>query len=1079
MVDGWRVDEVGHRLVRKGEERRLEPRAMQVLLVLARDPGAVVTRRDLMIEVWGDCFVSDDALSAAVIRLRRAFGDPARTPRVIETVARSGYRLRADVSLALDAGASSGAVDEPVVRVATLVHVLFDVVEPGDDPERWARCRGQVAAVVAAEAERHGGWSLVESSSVLALFGVPRAREDHQAAAVRCALAVVAALDDTVVVAARLRVRCGVAVGELVAGAGEAISGAPVQLARDLAMRADVGSVLVTPETGVAIDPDATVPVADVWRVVARPADLSTWDARRRRGLTPLAGRAPDLAALEALADRAERGFGQVVVLVGDPGIGKSRLVHELRMIVEARGWQTAMGAASSVDRHSPYVAVRRLLLDAGVGPAADIAAWNAVMRPDHTDPDWQGLDPLVRQQRITDVTVVPLLAEGRAHALVVEDVQWADEASSAWLSHVVNAIARRRCLLLLTTRPPGDERWSDRSYGTRIRVGPLFPADAAALLDSLTGDDPDLGSWKGEVLDLAAGTPLFLEECVRAAVVSGRIGATARGIDGAMSRPIVPSSLRALLAERVDALSPDARALVGRAAVVGPVTPQAVLRDLVDIGDGAFLDALSEIARSEVLRLVPAQTGPAWEFGHALLHEAAYAGIPGGSRRSIHLAVAERLAREPGAVTAARVAWHLTEAGLVEPALDAWLRAALTATEADAYQDALAHLDRARALVAHVADEMTRDRHRLRIALATGTSAVQTHGPTAASTRQAFDEAGELADRVGTTKQRFEARWGAWLVVLHSGDLQQAARLADSLAALVPELHDPALVLEAHHVRWSGLILLGRTEEALAHARAGMTIYQPDEHHRLTFSFGGHDPGVCARNIAALSLWLVGDREESRQLAADAVALARSLGHPYSQLEGCYAVLTIAAVEGRLDDLATHLATLDTLGEQHLVPDAVRSYADGFRGALAHWSGNDDAALRLLEPAAPVWREFWGTWCLPLDTLLAATLLRTGRTADALHVLDAAQQLATSSNAPWWDAEILRLRAVADRGRPSADEVTSLLQQATDAARRTGAVSLEQRVRDTADELLGRAATAAKPQAPGELRRTPRGRAP
>src|SRR5215831_10548969 len=359
----------------------------------------------------------------------------------------------------------------------------------------------------------------------------------------------------------------------------------------------------------------------------------------------------------------------------------------------------------------------------------------------------------------------------------------------------------------------------------------------------------------------------------------------------------------------------------------------------------------------------------------------------------------------------------------------------------------------------------MARDRYRLRIALATGTSAVQAHGPTAASTRQAFNEAGQLADRVGTANQRFEARWGAWFVVLHSGDMQLAAQLADSLAALVPELHDPSLVLETHHAQWSGMLVLGRTEEALAHARAGIQIYRPDEHHRLTYSFGGHDPGVCARNIAALSLWLLGDREASRQHSADAVALARSLGHPYSQVEACYTVLTVAAVEGSLADLASHLATLDGLSEQNLLPDSVCGYADGLRGALERWEGNDDDALRLLKPAAPVWRQFWGTWCLPLDTVLAATLLRAGRTADALDVLDAAQQLSTSSGTPWWDAEILRVRAVAHQGRWSADDVASLLQQATDAARRTGAVSLEQRVRDTAEELLERAATADEPQ--------------
>ncbi|MFN8156889.1 MAG: AAA family ATPase [Candidatus Nanopelagicales bacterium] len=1035
LVDGWLVDAAGHRLSRAGEERHLEPRVMQLLLTLVARPGEVIARDDLKRAVWGDTYVTDDAVSAAVIKLRRALDDPARKPRVILTVAKSGYRLAADAVQGATPPADD-AVHEPAVRVGTVLHVRVDLDGDAADPEAWQRAADEVAAVVAVEADRSGGWTVAEPGSVLAVIGVPRAREDHAARAARCATAVVTSLDGRLVDGASLRVRCGLATGELVVVARGRVSGAAVQEASDLAARAVSGQVLLAADTSEALGNDAWETVEGARRLLDAPVPGSSWEVRRSRGLTPFVGRAPDLGALELLAQEADRGHGQVVVLSGEPGVGKSRLVHELRSRLQSQGWATALGSTSSLDSRSPYVAVRRLLQDAGREAASDQAAWAAVVAADGPDASWSGLDPVLRQQRVTEMAL-ELLVPGDTPSLVaVEDAHWADEATRALLSQLAERIARRRCLLVITTRPVGDEPWSDRSHGTRRRVGPLYPDEAQRLLDLLVADDAGLEDWKRDVLERSAGTPLFLEECARTAT-SGPRGAAS---------PVVPRSLRGLLAERVDSLAADARTVVARASVVGRSGTTDLLRQLVDLDDAAFLTAYDAAVSSEILRPLRLRDGAGWEFSHALLQEAAYAGIPRAVRRETHRTLADLLTGEGSAgATAARVAWHLTEAGEVDEALAAWLRAARDSAEADAFADALAHLGRATELLDRLPEGDDRRRLELEIALATGTASVQTVGPADPSTGRAFVEAVDLAETVGSPEQVFEALWGTWFVTMHAGDLREADDIAKRIWTLVPDLDDSALVLEAHHVQWSGLLLLGRTAEALHHARAALEIYRPEEHHRLTYSYGGHDPGVCARNLGALALWLQGDDVDSAVLAADSVDLAARLRHPYSQIEACHAALTIAAVEGRSDAMPAHLDVLDALLEQDLVPEASRGYVDGFRAAMARGRGDTSEALHLFERGSEQWRAFWGPWCLPLDTLWAETLRDHGDVEAAEEVLATATSIAAESSAPWWDAEILRVSATLP-GVPTR-EAAALRRRAEQAGADVGSARLVERV--------------------------------
>jgi DNA-binding winged helix-turn-helix (wHTH) protein/tetratricopeptide (TPR) repeat protein len=1039
IVDGWQVDEPGHRLARGREQRGLEPRALQVLLALARTPGEVVTRDDLRREVWNGAAVSDDAVSAAVLRLRRALDDDARSPRVLETVSGSGYRLAAEAVRRGPGTGGTGRRHDPVIRVGTVVHVRLQVVDPPAQAEAWQRWGDEVANLVAREASGLGGHMWQLPAGLLLAFGAPMAQEDHVERAARCAHEVMARLDGTQIAGLATRVHVGAATGELVASITDApVVGAPVQQAAELAHRAEPGELLATTEVLGALGVTSSHR-GDAWLLPPGTHATTSWDQRSARGLTPLGGRVPELSILETLARTAAAGHGQVVVLVGEAGMGKSRLVHEHLTRLRLLGWRCCTGATSSTDRHSSYLGLRRLLMDADPNPFADRAAWNAVMHPDEVGDEWQGLDPLVRQQRVVNASLDALLTSDAPQVLVLEDAHWADEATRTWLTLAADRIARRPCLLLVTTRPQVAEPWGDRSNGQRVRVGPLFPEDAESMLTSLVGDDGELRAWKDGVLSSSSGTPLFLEECVRAATDHG-------------GRPVaqvaVPSSLRGLLAERIDSLSVDAQVVASRVAVIGRTASDATLRQVVDADDVSVARGLDELTASGILRSVLMRDGTGWEFTHVLLKEAAYAGITNDVRRSVHARVAAALATDPGVATPARIAFHLTGAGTDREAARAWLHAARLAAEAGAHTDALEHLDRATEAADKVTDPDLRDRLRLRAALAEGASAGQVDGPTAPRTREAFRVAVPLADRLGTVRDRFQARWGAWFVVLHCGDLREAAELADALWALVPELDDEALILEAHHVQWSGQLLMGRTADALGHALAAVELYDPLAHHRLTHAYGGHDPGVCALNLAALALWLQGDDDESNRLSQQAVRLSEQLGHPYSRVEGCHAALTIAAAEGRVEVLERHTAMLYELVDSSSVPDNARGYADGFAGARLHALGDDLGALEVLLPSAPVWRKFWGPWCLPLDTVLAEALLAVGRVDDAIAQLDEATAIASASHSPWWDAELLRVRARALHARVLDGDARSTLAAALSAAQESGAERLAQRVR-------------------------------
>ena len=1080
-IAGWEVDPPAHQLSRDDERRHLEPRVMALLLRLADQPHTVVTRTDLLTDVWGDVYVGDDALSAAVIKLRKAFGDDPRAPRVIETVPKSGYRLIADVrhlSAAEQTGVGT-AETSVAVRHGTVLRCAVELRAVHGrvaGAESWQSAMRDTVDHITRIAESHGGVVTAESSAVVAVFGAPTAQEHHLGRAVRAAvdLRSLAGGQTLNTPDLEVRLRFGIASGPLVAtestgGGPGVVFGEPTMQATVLADTAESGEVLLTAESvhlshdTLDVQPRESPPALAelaIFRLRSTQQPGRTRQADGRQSLTSLCGRSHEMEQVERIIDLVDSGRGQLLALSGEPGVGKSRLLDELLERASTRGFTLNVGSASPFDRGSPYFPLQSMLRDSlsvrhqtvGVANVRDFTALNAILEPSQQDEVWLGTDPDVRQARIVTAVLEELVPDDSPTVLAIEDCHWADEATRSLIGAVADRIARRRCLLVVSHRPEFSDPWSAKSYATRIRVDSLDQAASSAMLDELVGVDPSLAQWKQRVLDRAGGTPLFLEESVRAAEALGDL----TGVRGQCvlrrnaASLSVPPSVQGLLAERIDRLPSRARSVLSVAAVIGREVPAALLHAMSAADDAEFGSLLGQLQAAELLYEARTHRPPAYLFNHAFTQEVAYLGIPSDVRRGYHQRIAELLQGELAEMvptTAELLAWHLEEAGLAGQALVEWRRAAVAASEAGAFTDALAHLERARRLLDAVADDSVRLDHELGIELATGTALVQTVGPTAETVAEAYARARDLAWVTGSAEQKFEALWGAWFVNLMRGHLHIERDLGDQVFALAETLDNDALALEAHHVQWSGLTLAGRPAEVVAHSEIGIERYRAAAHHRLTFSFGGHDPGVCARNLNAMARWLMGDLDTARTRAAAAIELAAELGHPYSQLEACHTALTMALVEHDADELERHAINLQAMVDDGRLPDVAAGYAQGYLGAAAGARGDHESALRLMSAAAPIWYEFWGAWCFPLDTALAEELATAGRVADAIVLVTDKLAWARESGGHWWNAEFLRVLAeLSLRDGADVNKVEAMLVEACEVARSQGSLLLEQR---------------------------------
>ncbi|HXV24248.1 MAG TPA: AAA family ATPase [Alphaproteobacteria bacterium] len=927
----------------------------------------------------------------------------------------------------------------------------------------------------------------------LAYFGWPIAREDDTVRAISTGLELageIASLGTTNGrdLAARIGIETGlVVVGDLVGeGAAQesAIVGETPNFAARIQSLAEPGTVTIGPnahklaarafvyqDLGARLLAGVDKPVP-LYRVV-RPSQAATrFETLRSARLTPLVGREEEFQVLLRRWDLASRGEGQVVLLSGEPGIGKSRLIQTIRSTVgeQARTTfllqcsphradrpfhplieqiQRSAGFAATDDANEKIEKFRHIMEGWGAMAPEDQAVISALLhlpggeRISEIEPD-----PEERRNRIF-ATVLRLLEHQakRGNAICVfEDMHWSDPSTRELLDRLVERAVDWPVLVLASGRPEFTAPWVDTAHCTLLSLRRVSERDAVTLIARVAEDRPLPETAVLQIQAMADGIPLFIEELTRAVIdTDGGHSVTA---DTERSRLAIPATLQESLMARLDRL-PGAREVAQLGAVFGRSFDFKLLAAVSGADEQALTSALGQLEGAGLLIRRGHPSHATYSFKHALIQEAAYSSLLRSVRRGYHKRIAaalEQTTTDKAGVAPELLAHHFVEGGAPEAAIRYLREAGENAVEASAFSEAIGNFGRALQLLESLPESAERAREEIAIRLALGGAQIQRHGPASSEMEQSYQRARELCRDHGTRVQTFTALWGSWFGKYQKGELGLAQEFAEQLLVLATELGDTALLLEAHHVQWGGLCLAGEFHRALTHTESGMALYDPAQHHRLTFIYGGHNPGLCARNLNAVILGLVGRPDAGRRSCITALEMARELGHPYTLLEGLFNALTVDMLTREVEAVEPRLAAIESLIESGKVPRETIGLVAGFRG----WALCEQKALHrgvgLLLKGCAAWRALFGAWCYPLDGALAEALGAAGRTEEGLGHVQGTLDAANRGGCQWWNAELLRIRASLHRVAGSPAESEEDLTQALAKARLQGASWFELR---------------------------------
>jgi class 3 adenylate cyclase/tetratricopeptide (TPR) repeat protein len=889
----------------------------------------------------------------------------------------------------------------------------------------------------------------VLGDGIMALFGAPIAHEDHALRACYAALAMQAAMRATTEEVRRtrgleLRMRVGLNSGEVVVRAigndlhmDYSAVGETTHLAARMEQLATPGSSRLTAATlrlvegFVQVAALGPVPVkglvepVEVFELTGASTMRRRLQAAAARGLTPFVGRQQELEALHQALAQAQAGHGQVVALMGEAGVGKSRLVHECVHSHHTQGWRVLESASVSYGKATPYFPVIDLLkrychVDDG-DDARTIRAkvTGQVLTLDETlqdilptllvlldavpdDSPFLQLDPAQRRQRTLDGLKRVLLRESQVQPLllVFEDLHWIDTETQALLDRLVESLPTARLLLLVNYRPEYQHGWGSKTYYTQLRLDPLPPASADEFLHALLGDDPSLAPLTPLLIARTEGNPFFLEESVRTLVETGVL----EGTPGAyrLVQPLhgmpVPATVQAVLAARIDRLPPEDKRLLQTAAVIGTDVPFPLLRAIADVIEETLHRGLAHLQAAEFLyetRLFPEQ---AYTFKHALTHEVAYGSLLLERRRVLHARIVEALealAPDRVAEQVERLAHHALRGKVWDKAVTCCQQAGARAYDRVAFHEAAAFFNQALQALAQLPEQsntrvLAID---LRLALDRPLTALGEYGRRLALLGEAEALARALDDR---------PRLGRVLAMMvhalrQTGDPDGAIVVGRQALDLAADLGDSALQVHASHNLGQAYQAIGDVGQAAALLRwsveaADKESRTPSTHFRMH-----------SRAWLAWALSTLGAFAEGRRHGEEALRLATMEGRGATPMvaHGCLGYLYLAK-----GDLAHAIRVFDQ-GEALCRAsgnwDWLRSIVAGLGYAHA-LQGNLAEGRALLEEAI---REHIRTGALQNRSLRVAWLSEVCRLAGhcdeawqhARQALDLARQLKERGN--------------------------------------------------------------------------------
>src|SRR5499427_96079 len=612
------------------------------------------------------------------------------------------------------------------------------------------------------EAVHHyeGTVNQVMGDGIMALFGAPVAHEDHAVRACYAALRMQESVKRDAEGVFRsfgvpIQIRVGLNSGDVVVRAiGSDLHmdytavGQSTHLAARMEQMAQPGTILLTPETlalaegFVQVASRGPVPVKglaapiEIFELTGVSPVRSRLQAAASRGLTRFVGRDAEIEVLRQSLERAGEGYGQLVAVVGEPGVGKSRLVWEFTHSHRSRGWLVLEAASVSYGKATTYFPVIELLRGYfGIEPRDDgrkvrekvtgkllwldraleptLAVFLSLLDVSVEDPEWTRLDPPQRRRQTLDALKRLLVRESQVQPvlLVVEDLHWVDGETQAWLDLLVESLPTARLLLLANYRPEYAHGWGSKTYYQQVRLDALPAASAGELLEALLGAGSELEDLKRLLIGRTQGNPFFLEETVRALVethaLTGERGAYQ--LAGQIQHLQLPATAQAILAARIDRLTPEDKRLLQAAAVVGKDVPFALLQAIAEEPEDSIRQSLTRLQAAEFLYEVRLFPELEYTFKHALTHEVTYGGLLNDRRRSLHaqiVVMTERLHADHLDEHVERLAYHAVRGEVWQKAVSYRQQAGARAQDRAAFGEAVAHFEQALEALAHLPED-------------------------------------------------------------------------------------------------------------------------------------------------------------------------------------------------------------------------------------------------------------------------------------------------------------------------------------------------------------------------------------
>ncbi len=922
------------------------------------------------------------------------------------------------------------------------------------DPEEARKILDPVLTLMMDAVHRYEGTvNQVMGDGIMALFGAPLAHEDHAVRACFAALRMQETVkryaeDARHAHGVNVQIRVGLNSGEVVVRAiGSDLHmdytavGQTTHLAARMEQFASPGSVLLTAATlelvegQVAVTPLGPVPVkgladaVEVYEATGAGPARTRLQAAARRGLTRFVGRDAEVEHLRRVLGLAGAGHGQVAAVVGEAGVGKSRLTYEFTHSHRVQDWLIQEASSVSYGKATSYLPVIDLLkgyfkigdrddyremrakvlgrvlgLDRALEPL--LPPLLALLDVPVEDAAWQSLDPAQRRQLTLDAVKRLLLRESQVQPLLVvfEDLHWIDDETQALLDSLVESLGSARLLLLVNYRPEYEHRWGSKTAYSQLRLDSLPAASAAELLAALLGPEPELVPLTQMLVK--RGNPFFLEETVRTLVETGAL-VGARGAYR-LTRPVeaieVPATVQVILAARIDRLLPDDKQLLQTASVVGKDVPLALLHAVAEAGEEAVQRGLTHLQAAEFVyetRLFPE---PEYTFKHALTHEVTYGTLLQGRRKVLHARIVGAIERCYPDRLSEHVEWlahHAVRGELWQQAVAYLRQAGVKALARSGSREAAAAFEQAMAALPHLAEGRTTVEQGidLRFELRQALQALGEH-------QRVVDYLGEAEALAATLDDQRRLGWASAYLSQYfglRGEPERASEAGQRALTIGGASGDFGLQVSAHFFLGQFAHWSSDYPRAQAHLRWTVDALTED---RVRERFGQSGlPAVLARSLLAWGMAELGEFTEAAAYADEAVQMAEFVGQPYSLLMA-YLILGFLHLakgdaERALPPLQRALALYETWNLGYFFP----WIAQGLGLAYARGDRTDEA-MPLLERAIARHPALLRSQRAPLHATLGEVYLLAGRPdaadEEARRALAVAQECRTRGSQAW-----------------------------------------------------------------------------